>query len=108
MAENVSEAIIKTVDREGKKGREVTRDNCTIFDVYKVTKSIERCTKRMELMLLEDAGVSPSDVSFPFNLPLNTVEDLDSCENWIKEEANYQTLVSKKFFFVKAMGIFVA
>lgn len=92
MAKTMSEAIKSTL-QERSKGKLITQDNVTLFDVYKQEKVNERLIRQMIELVKDSVGHQQNDIIFPFNMPLKTRRDVESCEEFIENDTNYQTLV---------------
>lgn len=82
---------VETKNKENPK-KKVSKDNCTIFDVYQVVKRVECVVSRIEKLSLDNEKLLPADI--PFVLPLKTVDDLRDSEAFFAETKNKGLFVS--------------
>lgn len=95
MNEKVQECIMQ---QQKNNVRFVTRENCGIFDVYQLVKTLLLICKRLERGLL-DTGNNGEDM--PFSFPLKSKEDIKKCEEYISEDSAYIKLVRFYLIFLK-------
>lgn len=85
--------VVSDVQTRNKSYKEVTRATCDAYDCFKVIKSVERITRRLEHLVVE-ANNFPSGLDLPFSLPISKFDELLKVEEYIQTPGNYQTLVS--------------
>lgn len=104
MASNVSSVLSNALSCSSKKSerRTITKDNVTTYDVYvqcryleKLIKTIE---KKMEANPAQSFRVELNE--YPFELPLSSIDAVESCERFIQTTENYQMLVRKNFYAI--------
>lgn len=106
MAKGMADAIKTTLQERTGKGKLITQENITLFDLYKQEKINERLNRQIIELLKDSIGHAASaDITFPFSLPLKTRSDVEGCEEYITDDTNYQTLVS--FFCCTIVSIFL-